>query len=153
MTGYADFMTIEPLGLQCSIYVVWKLTEEPDGHLVYLYTYEIRGTFISLYAPVQVNLCTGVPVGGAMETCTAGAGSLSVEFTLLSRLVGDPTYEKLARRSVRALWDKRHPTTGLVGELGQWEGRVEAWYEARERGRDTHILYIPLDFLHSTSVF
>ena len=65
---------------------------------------------------LQVNLCTGVPVGGATETCTAGAGTLSVEFTLLSRLIGDPTYEKLARRAVRALWDRRHPVTGLVGE-------------------------------------
>lgn len=42
---------------------------------------------------------------------------MSVEFTLLSRLVGDPTYENLARRAVRALWDKRHPVTGLVGEF------------------------------------
>ena len=40
-----------------------------------------------------------------------------MEFTLLSRLVGDPTYENLARRAVRALWDKRHPVTGLVGEF------------------------------------
>ena len=54
---------------------------------------------------------------GSPETCTAGAGTLSVEFTLLSRLVGDPTYENLARRAVRALWDKRHPATGLVGEF------------------------------------
>lgn len=67
-------------------------------------------------SPLQVNLCTGVPADGASETCTAGAGTLSVEFTLLSRLIGDPTYEKLARRAVRALWDRRHPVTGLVGE-------------------------------------
>ena len=56
-------------------------------------------------------------MGSSIETCTAGAGTLSVEFTLLSRLVGDPTYENLARRAVRTLWDKRHPETGLVGEF------------------------------------
>ena len=39
-----------------------------------------------------------------------------MEFTLLSRLIGDPMYENLARRAVRALWDRRHPVTGLVGE-------------------------------------
>lgn len=64
-------------------------------------------------------MCRGVPDDGVSETCTAGAGTLSVEFTLLSRLVGDPTYENLARRAVRALWDRRHPVTGLVGVLNK----------------------------------
>jgi mannosidase alpha-like ER degradation enhancer 1 len=77
----------------------------------------------------RVNLCTGVPENGSIETCTAGAGTLSVEFTLLSRLIGDPTYENLARRAIRALWDRRHPSTGLVGNViniqsGQWTGRM-----------------------------
>ena len=84
-------------------------------YTVYKYTVYCICTYL-IYLP-QVNLCTGVPVDGSPETCTAGAGTLSVEFTLLSRLVGDPTYENLARRAVRALWDKRHPATGLVGEL------------------------------------
>ena len=72
----------------------------------------------TLHSSPQVNLCRGVPADGSTETCTSGAGTLSVEFTLLSRLLGDPTYERLARRAVRALWDRRHPGTGLVGEHG-----------------------------------
>ena len=63
-----------------------------------------------------MNLCYGVPEGELMETCTAGAGTLTLEFTLLSRLLGDPVYENAARRAVRTLWDHRHRHTGLVGE-------------------------------------
>ena len=55
--------------------------------------------------------------GVASNTCTAGAGTLMVEFTLLSRLLGDPMFEGVARRAVRALWDRRHWNTGLVGKL------------------------------------
>ena len=40
-----------------------------------------------------------------------------MEFGLLSRLLGDPVYENLARKAVRVLWDHRHPKTGLVGKL------------------------------------
>lgn len=77
----------------------------------------------------RVNLCYGVPADGTLETCTAGAGTLTVEFTLLSRLLGDPVYESLARRSTRALWERRHKHTGLVGNViniqtGQWTGRM-----------------------------
>lgn len=59
----------------------------------------------------------GVPVNGSNYTCTAGAGSLVLEFGLLSRLVGDPTFEMRARKAVKVLWDRRHPVTGLVGKL------------------------------------
>jgi mannosidase alpha-like ER degradation enhancer 1 len=60
-----------------------------------------------------------------METCTAGAGTLTLEFILLSRLLDDPVYEGVARKAVRAIWDRRHPWTGLVGESG-W-----VWSETR----------------------
>ena len=66
---------------------------------------------------LQVNLCTGL-TGLAVDlntTCTAGAGTLTLELGILSRLLGDPTYENMARRAVRTLWDMRHPHTGLVG--------------------------------------
>lgn len=61
-------------------------------------------------------MCLGVPVNGSNHTCTAGAGSLVLEFGLLSRLVGDPTFEMRARKAVKVLWDRRHPVTGLVGK-------------------------------------
>ena len=40
---------------------------------------------------------------------------MTVEFSLLSRLLDDPVYENLARKAVRVIWDHRHPRTGLIG--------------------------------------
>uniref|UniRef100_A0A8C9ZTM0 alpha-1,2-Mannosidase n=1 Tax=Sander lucioperca TaxID=283035 RepID=A0A8C9ZTM0_SANLU len=73
----------------------------------------------------RVNLKTGVPPDSINETCTAGAGSLLVEFGILSRLIGDSTFEWVARRAVRALWNLRSNETGLLGNVvniqtGQW---------------------------------
>lgn len=62
-----------------------------------------------------MNLKTGVPDDCISETCTAGAGSLLVEFGILSRLIGDSTFEWVARRAVRALWSLRNNETGLLG--------------------------------------
>ena len=64
---------------------------------------------------VQVNLRTGIPVDGVDETCTAGAGTLLLEFGVLSRLLGDPVYEGVARRAVDQLWVRRSNVTGLFG--------------------------------------
>jgi len=49
------------------------------------------------------------------ETCTAGAGTLLLEFGLLSRLLGDPVYEGFARRAINQLWSLRSNVTGLFG--------------------------------------
>ncbi|XP_023661239.1 ER degradation-enhancing alpha-mannosidase-like protein 1 isoform X1 [Paramormyrops kingsleyae] len=76
----------------------------------------------------RVNLKNGVPPDSINETCTAGAGSLLVEFGILSRLVGDSTFEWVARRAVKALWSLRSNETGLLGNVvniqtGQWVGK------------------------------
>nr|XP_056714312.1 ER degradation-enhancing alpha-mannosidase-like protein 1 [Euleptes europaea] len=76
----------------------------------------------------RVNLRTGVPSGSNNETCTAGAGSLLVEFGILSRLLGDSTFEWVARRAVKALWNLRSNGTGLLGNVvniqtGHWVGK------------------------------
>ncbi|XP_036390334.1 ER degradation-enhancing alpha-mannosidase-like protein 1 [Megalops cyprinoides] len=76
----------------------------------------------------RVNLKSGVPPDSINETCTAGAGSLLVEFGILSRLIGDSTFEWVARRAVRALWNLRSNETGLLGNVvniqtGQWVGK------------------------------
>eukprot|EP00066_Takifugu_rubripes_P022985 XP_011612251.1 PREDICTED: ER degradation-enhancing alpha-mannosidase-like protein 1 isoform X3 [Takifugu rubripes] len=76
----------------------------------------------------RVNLKTGVPPDSINETCTAGAGSLLVEFGILSRLIGDSTFEWVARRAVKALWSLRNNETGLLGNVvniqtGQWVGK------------------------------
>lgn len=74
------------------------------------------------------NAQSGTPQSGTLEiteTCSAGAGSLVLEFTTLSRLTGDDTFERLAKRAFRAVWDSKS-AIGLVGagidaETGQWQ--------------------------------
>lgn len=61
------------------------------------------------------------------ETCSAGAGSLVLEFTVLSRLTGDGRYEELAKRAFWAVWAHRSEI-GLIGfgidvETGKWVGQ------------------------------
>lgn len=58
---------------------------------------------------------TGVNEDTINETCTAGAGSLLVEFGILSRLLDDDRFESLARRAVGKLWSLRNNETGLLG--------------------------------------
>jgi hypothetical protein len=60
------------------------------------------------------------------ETCSAGAGSLVLEFTVLSRLTGDSRFEQLAKRAFWAVW-YRKSSIGLIGagmdpENGHWIG-------------------------------
>ena len=60
------------------------------------------------------------------ETCSAGAGSLVLEFTVLSRLTGDGRYEDLGKRAFWAVWARRSEI-GLLGfgidvESGKWVG-------------------------------
>lgn len=61
------------------------------------------------------------------ETCLSGAGSLVLEFGILSRLVNDDVFERLARRAVNKLWQCRHRQTNLLGNVidiqtGRWTG-------------------------------
>ncbi|KAL1922501.1 uncharacterized protein VTP21DRAFT_10040 [Calcarisporiella thermophila] len=72
----------------------------------------------------RVNLRHGVPRTETTETCTAGAGSLILEFGVLSRLTKDPSFELAAKRALYALWNRRSDL-GLLGNVidlqtGQW---------------------------------
>lgn len=66
--------------------------------------------------------------GEITENCSAGAGSLVLEFTVLSRLTGDPKFEELAKRAFWAIWNRRSPIdligAGIDAETGVWE---HAW--------------------------
>ncbi|KFA51039.1 hypothetical protein S40293_07939 [Stachybotrys chartarum IBT 40293] len=60
------------------------------------------------------------------ETCAAGAGSLTLEFTVLSRLSGDARFERAAKRAFWEVW-RRRSEIGLIGngidaERGVWVG-------------------------------
>ncbi|TFK28812.1 alpha mannosidase-like protein [Coprinopsis marcescibilis] len=72
----------------------------------------------------RVNLRHGVMKGETTETCTAGAGSLILEFGTLSRLTGDDRFEKAAKRAFFGIWNRRSDI-GLVGNTinsrdGKW---------------------------------
>lgn len=126
----------------------------------------------------RVNLKYGIPfyansplhdVGGSAvgtegsaeitETCSAGAGSLVLEFTVLSRLTGDARFEQLAKRAFWAVWSRKSQI-GLIGagvdaEHGQWIGS----YSVVGAGADsffeyalkTHILLSGHDLPNRTS--
>ena len=71
-----------------------------------------------------VNLRYGVPKGETSITCTAGVGTLLVEFGTLSRLTGNPLYEEVALNAIHSLWNRRSPI-GLFGnhidvQTGRW---------------------------------
>lgn len=58
------------------------------------------------------------------ETCSAGAGSLVLEFSTLSRLTGDTRFEDAAKTAFWAVWQRRS-SIGLLGsgidaETGNW---------------------------------
>ncbi|KAI6175844.1 Alpha-1,2-Mannosidase [Aphelenchoides bicaudatus] len=77
----------------------------------------------------RVNLKKGVMPKTINETCLSGAGSLLLEFGVLSRLVNDDVFERLARKAVQKLWSSRHKQTNLLGNVidiqtGQWTGHM-----------------------------
>ena len=74
----------------------------------------------------RVNLMKGFNENEPAYTCTAAGTSFLLEMGLLSRLSGDPSFEYVARRAVKSVWDRRSPL-GLVGSLidintGAWLG-------------------------------
>ncbi|KAH7643995.1 er degradation-enhancing alpha-mannosidase-like protein 4 [Dermatophagoides farinae] len=81
----------------------------------------------------RVHLREGVPNSTLChwcksETCPAGAGSLLLEFGILSRLTGDFRFEIAAKRAINTLWGLR-AKTGLLGnsidvESAEWLGEI-----------------------------
>lgn len=72
----------------------------------------------------RTHLQRGVLKGETHETCTAGAGSLILEFATLSRLSGDDRFEKAAFKAFFAIWNRKSDI-GLVGNtINVWTG---AW--------------------------
>lgn len=96
----------------------------------------------------RVHLKNGIPVHGISETCTAGGGTLLVEFGILSRLINDPIYEAYARRAATALWDLKHKHTGLLGntlniQTGKWTGQISGV----GAGMDSYFEYLLKSFI------
>jgi ER degradation enhancer, mannosidase alpha-like 1 len=77
----------------------------------------------------RINLRLGLVPGETSETCTAGAGSLLLEFGTLTRLTGNPIYEDLARTAFYEVYKRRHQATDLLGntldaETGLWTNTI-----------------------------
>uniref|UniRef100_U3ETC2 alpha-1,2-Mannosidase n=1 Tax=Micrurus fulvius TaxID=8637 RepID=U3ETC2_MICFL len=135
--------TIRVLGSLLSAHIIITDTRQPFGdmtikgyddellHMAHDLAVRLLPAFENTKTGIpypRVNLRTGVPSGSNNETCTAGAGSLLVEFGILSRLLGDSTFEWVARRAVKALWNLRSNDTGLLGNVvniqtGHWVGK------------------------------
>eukprot|EP00977_Amphora_coffeiformis_P023480 scaffold13461_cov166-Amphora_coffeaeformis.AAC.2 len=73
-----------------------------------------------------VNLQSGVPPGETPVASLAGAGTLVLEWELLSRLTGNPVYGQAARLAARGLW-MRQTNLRLVGK--HIDTRNGAWVE------------------------
>ncbi|KIW01779.1 uncharacterized protein PV09_06951 [Verruconis gallopava] len=62
--------------------------------------------------------------GEITETCSAGAGSLVLEFSTLSRLTGDPRFEDAAKKAFWSVWKYRSSVnligSGIDAETGHW---------------------------------
>lgn len=88
----------------------------------------------------SVNLFYGVNDDESKVTSTAGGGTLTLEFGVLSRLSKDPVFETVARNAVRGLWAQRSQL-GLVGAhinvfSGEWTHKdagigtsIDSFYE------------------------
>lgn len=147
----ANRMTKEKLILGDTAHIVWQNGFRYDGQLLRLARDLAQRLVPAFYTATgmpypRVNLRHGIPFyknsplnkdseadaqdmnddPEITETCSAGAGSLVLEFTVLSRLTGDPRFEQLAKRAFWAVWDRRSEI-GLIGagvdaENGQWIG-------------------------------
>jgi hypothetical protein len=68
-----------------------------------------------------VNLRHGQIPGDVRHTCTACAGTLLLEFGVLTRLTGNASYEAAARHAVEAIFAMRSPR-GLLGNTLDCDG-------------------------------
>ncbi|KAJ4722583.1 alpha-1,2-Mannosidase [Melia azedarach] len=88
----------------------------------------------------SVNLLHGVDEHESKITSTAGGGTLTLEFGVLSRLTNDPIFEQVTKKAVLGLWARRSKLN-LVGAhinvfTGEWTQKdagigtsIDSFYE------------------------
>ncbi|XP_057771420.1 alpha-mannosidase I MNS4 [Salvia miltiorrhiza] len=88
----------------------------------------------------SVNLMHGVDENESKITSTAGGGTLTLEFGMLSRLTNDPIFEEVTKNAVLGLWARRS-RINLVGAhidvfSGEWTQKdagigtsIDSFYE------------------------
>ena len=72
-----------------------------------------------------MNLKYGIPNDCSELTCTAGVGTLMLEFGILGKLIGDPRFELVARKALNSLWRFRSNSTGLFGKYLKFHCRYK----------------------------
>ncbi|XP_047311146.1 alpha-mannosidase I MNS4 [Impatiens glandulifera] len=88
----------------------------------------------------SVNLLFGVDENESKITSTAGGGTLTLEFGVISRLTNDPIFEQVSKNAVHGLWARRSKIN-LVGAhinvfTGEWTQKdagigtsIDSFYE------------------------
>ncbi|KAJ0982420.1 hypothetical protein J5N97_010675 [Dioscorea zingiberensis] len=88
----------------------------------------------------SVNLLHGVDENESKITSTAGGGTLTLEFGVLSRLTNNPIFEQVTKNAVRGIWARRS-RINLVGAhinvfTGEWTQKdagigtsIDSFYE------------------------
>lgn len=105
----------------------------------------LSSSFLSCLSCSQINLRHGLTKGESFETCSAGAGSLMLEFATLSRLTGDESFEvrlsaeyrvllclrcgqRVARKAFFAIWNRKSDISLLGNTInlasGMWSHAV-----------------------------
>lgn len=116
-----------------------------NGELLYLAEDLARRMLPAFDTPTgipfgSVNLMHGVDQHESKITSTAGGGTLTLEFGVLSRLTNDPIFEQVTKNAVQGLWARRSKIN-LVGAhidvfSGEWTQKdagigtsVDSFYE------------------------
>ncbi|CAA0806636.1 Probable alpha-mannosidase I MNS4 [Striga hermonthica] len=116
-----------------------------DGELLHLAEDLARRMLPAFDTPTgipfgSVNLMHGVDENESKITSTAGGGTLTLEFGVLSRLTNDPIFEQVTKNAVRGLWARRS-RINLVGAhvdvfSGEWTQKdagigtsIDSFYE------------------------
>ncbi|XP_052190234.1 alpha-mannosidase I MNS4 [Diospyros lotus] len=71
----------------------------------------------------SVNLLHGVDENESKITSTAGGGTLTLEFGVLSRLTNNPIYEQVTKNAVRGLWARRSKINLVGAHIDVFTGR------------------------------
>ncbi|KAH0460851.1 hypothetical protein IEQ34_008426 [Dendrobium chrysotoxum] len=107
---------------------------------------------------------TGIPFGSVNLlqgiTSTAGGGTLTLEFGVLSRLTNNPIFEQVTKNAVRGIWARRSKIN-LVGAhinvfSGEWTQKdagigtsIDSFYEYLLKAKTHYLMSMPL-ILHSS---
>ncbi|XP_062222812.1 alpha-mannosidase I MNS4 isoform X2 [Phragmites australis] len=104
----------------------------------------------------SVNLLYGVDENESKITSTAGGGTLTLEFGVLSRLTNNTVFEQVAKNSVRGIWARRSKLN-LVGAhinvfTGEWTQKdagigtsIDSFYEYLLKA---HLLFGDEEYLY-----